>query len=112
METAASVKRPPAITGICVVGALGVIALAWLAFSGGLYGAPDWYPPYLAASAIVGVTALAGLFLMRKWGLMLYGGLFVVNQLVLLATGLWSIQTALVPLIVIIVASRHLGAMR
>ncbi|MDP3495574.1 MAG: hypothetical protein Q8R82_20910 [Hyphomonadaceae bacterium] len=112
METATPAKRPPAITGICVIGALGVVALAWLAFSGNLYGAPDWYPPYLTVSAIAGATAMVGLFLMRKWGLLLYGGLFAVNQIVLLATGLWSVQSALVPVIVIIVASQHYGRMR
>ncbi len=107
-----AVKRPGAITGICVVGVLGVVGLIYLGSSGALSRAPDWYMPYLTFSAIVGLTALAGMFMMRKWGFYLYAALFALNQLVMLTTGLWSIQSALAPLIVIIMASRHLAAMR
>ena len=110
--TTPAAKRPAAITGICVIGVAGVVALAYLASSGQFYGAPDWYMPYLIASAVVGLTAMAGLFLMRKWGFYLYVGLFVVNQIVLLSIGLWSVQSAIVPAVVIAVAARHLGAMR
>ena len=113
MDTTTPVaKRPAAITGICMIGLVGVIALAYFAFSGQFDGAPDWYMPYLAVSAVCGLTAMAGLFLMRKWGFYLYAGLFVVNQIVLFSTGLWSLQAAIVPAVVIAVAARHLGAMR
>lgn len=112
MTTTPAAKRPAAITGICVIGLVGVITLSYFALSGQSDGAPDWYLPYLTASAIVGLTAMAGLFLMRRWGFYLYAGLFLVNQLVLFSTGLWSLQSALVPAVVIAVAARHLGAMR
>jgi len=105
-------KRPASITGICVVGLLGVVGLIYLASSGALSGAPDWYMPYLTFSAIAGVTALAGMFMMQKWGFYLYAGLFALNQIVMLSTGLWSIQSAIAPAVVILVASRHLAAMR
>ena len=110
--TTPAAKRPAAITGICAIGVLGVIALAYLAFSGQFDGAPDWYMPYLIASAVAGLTAMAGLFLMRKWGFYLYAGLFVANQIVLLSTGLWTVQSAIIPAVVIATAARHLGAMR
>lgn len=112
MTTTPAAKRPAAITGISVIGLVGVITLSYFALSGQFDGAPDWYLPYLTASAIVGLTAMAGLFLMRRWGFYLYAGLFLVNQLVLFSTGLWSLQSALVPAVVIAVAARHLGAMR
>lgn len=105
-------KRPAAITGICVIGLVGIIALAYFAFSGQFDGAPDWCLPYLAVSGVCGLTAMAGLFLMRRWGFYVYASLFVVNQIVLFSTGLWTLQAAIVPAVVIAVAARHLGATR
>ncbi|MEQ1782278.1 MAG: hypothetical protein ABMA14_13020 [Hyphomonadaceae bacterium] len=107
-----SSKRPGAITGICMLGFLGVVALGALALMGGLDSAPPWYPPYLALSAVIGLTALVGLWRMRRWGFFLYAGLLVLSQLVLVSAGAWSIQSLVVPLIVTIIASRSLGQMR
>jgi hypothetical protein len=111
-ENAMAAQRPAAITGICVVGLLGLVALVALSAMGGLDNTPGWYPPFLVVSTVIGLTAMVGLFLMRKWGFFLYCGLFALNQVVMLATGYWAVQSAIVPLIVIIIASRHLAKMR
>jgi hypothetical protein len=110
--TAGLVRRPAAITGICVLGVIGVAGIAWLVSTGALRGAPDWYVILLAVSVIVNIAAMVGMFMMRKWGAYLYAGMFVIGQIVLFTTGLWGIQTAIVPLIVTIVALTHVGRMR
>lgn len=111
-ETVAQAKRPAAMTGILVLGVVGAVALLWMANSGQLYGAPDWYMPYLFVSAAVGLTGIIGMFLMRKWGLYLYAGLFAVNQVLMLSLGAWSAQGLLIPMIIVVLGFRHLGQMR
>ncbi len=110
--TAGPVKRPGAITGICVLGLVGVAALLFLALSGGLSNLPDWYVIFLGVTVIANIIAMAGMFMMRKWGAYLYAIMFAVAQVVLLMTGLWAVQTAIVPAIVTFVALSHVGRMR
>lgn len=111
-STAAAPKRPISLTIICVIGLMGTIALAYIAFSEGLYHLPDWYPPYLFLAAGIGLTALTGMFLMRRWGFYLYLALFVMNQVILISTGLWSMGPVIGSLIVLFVGVSHLKDMR
>ncbi len=111
-DRAVSGKRPAAMSGILVLGAIGAVALVWMASSGQLYGAPDWYMPYLFVSAAVGMTGIVGMFLMRKWGLYLYLGLFLLNQALMLSLGAWSLQALVVPVIVVVLGFRHFDQMR
>lgn len=106
------VRRPAAITGICVLGVIGIAGIAWLVSTGALAGAPDWYVILLGVSVVVNIIAMVGMFMMRKWGAYLYAGMFVIGQIVLVATGLWGIQSAIVPALVTIVALTHVGQMR
>lgn len=112
VTASAPVKRPAAITGICVLGAIGIAGLAWLVSTGAFRGAPDWYVIFLAITVVANIAAMVGMFLMRKWGAYLYAAMFVLGQIVLFATGLWSIQSAIVPALVTIVALTHVGRMR
>jgi hypothetical protein len=105
-------KRPTAITVICLIGFFGLLASAWLFASGALAQMPDWYAPYLAVSVILGGLSMVGLWLMRKWGFYLYAGVFVANQVIMLATGLWTPTALVLPLIVVIVAFFNLDKMR
>ncbi len=111
-STSAAPKRPLSITIICVIGLIGTLVLAYIAFSEGLYHLPDWYPPYLAVAVAGGLAALFGMFQMRRWGFYLYAALFVFNQVVLLSTGLWAMQGVIGPLIVLFVGVSHLNDMR
>lgn len=115
METTAPetpAKRPGAITGIFVLGLIGTAGLAYLTLSNELYGLPDWYAPYLAIAAIAGMTALVGMFLMRKWGVYLYLGLLLVNQAVLLSMNAWTPMGLVVPVVVVITGFKYLHLMR
>jgi len=108
-------NRPLVITIICVLGfigvAIGVPALLALLASGAVTGLPGWYLPYLGVTLIVGLISLIGLWQMKKWGALLYAAMFVINQCILFATGLWSPGALIIPLIVTVLALSQLPKM-
>ncbi len=70
-----------------------------------------WYPPFLAFSAVVGFICMVGLWKMRKWSVFAYTGFCLVNQVVLLAMGHWSIFALLLPGIAIAIMFSQLSKM-
>jgi hypothetical protein len=116
METSpfssATFGRPVPITVICVLSAIGVLFAIPLLFSEAARSIGAWYPPYLALSAIVGGACAVGFWIMRKWAAYLYIAMFVVNQIVMLAMGIWSVFALVIPLIVVVIACVYLPRMR
>ncbi|MBC7933411.1 MAG: hypothetical protein H7Z38_22850 [Rubrivivax sp.] len=108
-------SRPIVITVICVIGfigvALGVPALLAVVATGAQTGLPSWYMPYLGLTMLVGLVSLIGLWQMKKWGAFLYAGMFVINQIILFATGLWTPGALIIPLIVTVIALSQLPKM-
>jgi len=94
-------KRPKIITAICVIGFVGALATVPLVFSDIAKQIGPWYPPYLAFSAVVGLVCMIGLWMMKKWSIIAYTAFFCINQVVLLAFGVWSIFALIIPGIVI-----------
>ena len=111
-ETEAHGKRPNSITGVCFVGLLGLAASVLLFASGALSNTPGWYPPVFAVSVVIGAACMFGYWTMRKWGVFLYSGFLVVNQIILLATGTWSPTTLLLPFVVVVIGYLNLDRMR
>ena len=104
-------ERPTSITVICVlmgIGALAVIPLTLFAAS----RLPGWYVPFVLFSAAVGVACLVGLWTMRKWAVYLYTGMTVLGQVVLMAGGLWTVGSIIMPAIVIGIMFSNLSKMR
>ncbi len=109
--------RPLAITVICVIALVGAV----FTVIGGIYllsaGAdslvvlPSWYWVFLAASSVIGLISFVGLWLMKKWGLYLYTAGAAIAQIVLITTGLWTIVSLIMPLIVIIVGFLYVSRM-
>jgi hypothetical protein len=93
--------RPIAITVLCVLCAIGVVFVIPVLFSEAVWAIGAWYPPYLAASAVIGAACMVGFWLMRKWALYLYTAMFVLNQIVFLAMGVWTIMALIIPAIVV-----------
>ncbi len=110
-DKAMTAKRPGAITAVCVIGLVGALVTVPLIFSpiAGQVGA--WYPPYLAASVVVGAVCLFGLWTMKKWGAYGYSAFVGINQLVLLAMGAWNVMALVLPGIVVAIGLRHVGKM-
>jgi hypothetical protein len=94
-------KRPGIITAICVIGFIGAVAAVPLIFSDISKQIGAWYPPYLALSAVVGLVCMIGLWLIKKWSIIVYTAFFCINQVVLLALGGWNIFALIIPGIVI-----------
>ena len=105
-------QRPIAITVLCVISAIGVVVVVPLVFSDAARAIGDWYPPYLALTGIIGAVCTVGFWLMRKWGAYLYIAMFVINQVVMLAMGVWTIIALVIPLIVVVIACVYLSRMR
>ncbi|HML10375.1 MAG TPA: hypothetical protein VK432_05900 [Stellaceae bacterium] len=104
--------RPIAITVLCVLSAIGVLFVIPLLFSQAVWAIGAWYPPYLAVSAIIGAACTVGFWLMRRWALYLYTAVFVINQVVLLAMGVWSIMALIIPAIVVGIGFYYFSRMR
>ncbi len=104
-------KRPNAITIICLIGFLGAAISVPVIFSevAAMIGA--WYPPYVAFSVIVSFASMVGLWLMKKWSVIVYTALFVLNQIVLLVMGLWSVGALVIPAIVIAIGFANYSKM-
>jgi hypothetical protein len=104
-------KRPTAITVICVIGFIGAAFTIPLIFSNIALQIGSWYPPYLGLSAIIGFISMVGLWQMKKWAAYTYTGFVGLNQIVLLAMGVWNIMALIIPAIVVGIALTHLNRM-
>jgi hypothetical protein len=109
---AAPMGRPVPITVICVLGAIGVVLVIPMIFSEAARLIGAWYPPFLALSAVIGAACTVGFWLMRRWALYLYTAMGVINQIVLLAMGVWSIMALVLPAIVIGIGFAYVSRMR
>ena len=119
METSPSIEaakpsnsRPVIITVLCVVMVVGAVISIPIIFSQIARNIGAWYPPLVAFSVVVGLVCMIGIWKMRKWGVYAYTAFFVVNQVVLLATGLWSISALAIPGIFIAIMFSQVSKMR
>src|SRR5277367_6366623 len=110
--SAAPAGRPIPITILCILSAIGVVFVIPLIFSDAARSIGAWYPPCLAASAIIGAACTVGFWLMRRWALHLYTAMAVINQIVLLATGIWTIMALILPAIAVAIGFAYYARMR
>ncbi len=94
-------KRPMAITVICIIGFLGALVAAPLVFSEIAKSIGAWYPFYLGLSTVIGLVCFVGMWQMRKIAVFIYAGFVGLNQIVMLATGIWSIGALLIPGVIV-----------
>lgn len=104
-------KRPVLITVICIIMVISVVFVIPMIFSDMARSIGAWYPPCLAISAVIGLVCMIGLWMMKKWSIILYTAFVVVNQLVMLAMGAWNVLALLIPAIVIVVGLSQFSKM-
>jgi len=104
-------KRPTAITIICIISFIGAAFVIPVIFSDIAKQVGSWYPPYLGFSAIVGFVCMVGLWQMKKWAAYTYTGFVVLNQIVLLTMGVWNFIALIIPAIVIVIALTYVKIM-
>jgi uncharacterized membrane protein (DUF2068 family) len=108
----AAPARPVAITIICVIGSIGALIILPLIFSSAVASIAPWYPVVLAASAVIGLACMVGLWQMRRWAVYVYTAMFAVVQLLFMATGLWTPRSLIIPAAVIVIMFIYLPRMR
>jgi hypothetical protein len=96
-------KRPIAITVICIIGFIGAAVVLPLNLYALLQGDRTWYPLLSIVNGALGLATIIGLWMMKKWSVIVYTATYVITLLVLLATGRWSLVGLIVPLVVIII---------
>ena len=103
--------RPIPITIMCVILAIGLVYAIPVIFSDAARAIGAWYPPFLAIATIVGAICTVGFWLMKKWSVYLYTAMVVVNQVVMIGMGVWTIKGLLLPAIVVVIAFAYLSRM-
>jgi hypothetical protein len=103
--TAASGQRPVAITVICILSAIGIVlgVIGLFAAASALSAIAPWYPIYAGLSIIIGAVCTYGLWMMKKWALYLYTAIFVLNQIIALMLGAFSLLGLAIPLVVVVI---------
>jgi hypothetical protein len=110
-ESIEKVERPTVITVICLMGFVGALISVALIFSPIAQQAGRWYPAYLGFASVVGLACMIGLWMMKKWAVYAYIGFVALNQVVLLAMGVWNVTALVIPAIVIYYALKHVSKM-
>jgi len=110
--TASSASRPTIIAVLCVIGFMGGLFTIPKVLSDAARNIGAWYPPYLAFCLFGGLVCVVGLWKMRRWAVFTYSGFVALNQIVLLAMGVWSIFALVIPAIFIFIMSSQLSKMR
>lgn len=105
-------KRPIAITIICIIGFLGAAATLPMFFTDVMRTLPPWYPVFLGVGSVIGLACMVGLWMMQKWAVYTYTAFMVINQVILIATGLWNPFALIIPAIVVVVMFIYLSRMR
>ena len=111
MEEVMIKKRPGIITAICIIGFLGILLSIPIIFYDIAKTIGSWYPPYLAFSAIVVLVCIVGMWKMKKWSIILYATFVGINQIVLMAIGVWNVMAILLPAIIIAIGFSKFKAM-
>ena len=96
-------KRPILLTIICVVGILGGLLGIPFIFTEAAKSIGLWYQIYASISIAAGFICFAGLWMMKKWGIIIYTMLTGINQIVLIKMNIWNIFAIIMPVIVIII---------
>ena len=104
-------RRPTAITVMCIIGFIGAAFAIPAVFSDAARAIGDWYPPYLAFSSTVGLVCLIGLWMMKRWSIIAYTALTILNQVVFLAMGIWNVFAVAIPAVVIAIGFSYFNRM-
>ena len=101
------IKRPIAITVICILGFVGVGLSIPMIFSEIARQIGSWFPPYASFTATVSLICMVALWRSKKWGLYIYSALVLINQIVLITKEEWNIIILIFQAIVILIVLYH-----
>src|SRR6218665_1996893 len=111
MNQSTKASRLVAITFVCTVAFVWAsLSIPFIFFSGSKT-IGGWYPPYLAFTVVASYVSAFGIWSMKKWGVYAYLAFNIINQVVLISMGMWTLFSILIPAIVIGVTYTHLKNM-
>ena len=110
-EASERAKRPPVITVICILGFLEAIIEAPFIFSPEAQQIGSWYPPYGGLYTVLMLVCMIGLWKMKKWAAYTYTGSEVLNQIILIAMGLWTVWALPVVAVYVFFVLKHVSKM-
>jgi hypothetical protein len=100
-------KRPVAITLICILGfAVSVIGFPGI-FSPFVKKKGDWFPAISGLITALEFIAVVGTWYMKKWGGYLYLVSALAGQIVALQIDNWTISNAIIPVVFLSVYYYH-----
>ena len=107
--------RPIIITIVCVVGFIATALAVPVIFSNAAASIASWYPTVAAISIALTFVSLVGYWRMQRWGVYLYTALKVVEQIVVMSMGVWSLAAlgaTVLPAIIVAIGFANLSKMR
>jgi len=108
MNQSTETNRPAAITFACTAGFVWAALSIPLIFFSSTKTIGTWYPPYLAFTVLASFASVYGIWILKRWGFYGYITFNVINQIVLISMGMWTLFSILIPAIVIGVSYKHL----
>lgn len=91
-------KRPVIITGYCIFLFVFFPVAVWQVVSGAYNQGPSWFPAFVFLSQLVACTCVVGLWLMRRWAIMVYACFFPISQVAIFVSGFWTPITFIAPI--------------
>jgi len=73
---------------------------------------PEWFSAYYLALSIGQLVAIVGYWQMRKWGVLLFTSMIVIEQAMLISYVGFNPLSLMLPLIVLFVGMAHYQQMR
>ena len=100
-------KRPIAITLLCVLMAIGGAAAIATLFTSVYEQLPAWYRYVVAVNTALGLVVVVGLWRMMRWAVMLYAIATIAGQFIAVAVGEWVFGSLIYPLIALAIMARY-----
>lgn len=86
---------------VTVLGSLLMLATIYLAFVPTSQTVAAWFPAYLVAFGVAGLVAYYGIWQMKEWGLWALAALFVINNIVDVVVGVWTMWILIIPVVIL-----------
>ncbi|MBP8115086.1 MAG: hypothetical protein KAY50_07005 [Chitinophagaceae bacterium] len=95
------ISTPVFIYVVCTLGVLGPLPNFFLRFTELAYMVGQWYLYFLLISPFLIWFSVAGVWRMKKWGVLAYSSIIVVTEIILFKYNvMWSYTSLIIPLIV------------
>jgi len=104
--------RPGTINAICLIWTLLVGYSLYNLSNANLTAMPEWFHIYYLALSVGQLIAIIGYWQMRKWGVLLFTSMIVIEQATLISFVGFNPLSLMLPLIVLFVGMAHYNQMR